>query len=362
MHLASFVSPHGFGHAARTSAILRACAAGYPGFRVELFTRVARWFFDESIEGIFEYHDTACDVGFVQRSALEFDVPATVQALSAMIPFDPKWVTDLADRVVRTGCSAVLCDISPLGIAVARAARLPSILVENFTWDWLYEPLQPEFPALEQHCAYLRQTFASADYHIQTLPVCVPAERPHLISPPVARSPRLARSEVRLQLGVPSDQPMVLVTMGGVRQPMTFLKRLRECSEVTFVITGSVQDQRDDNLIQIAQETRVYVPDLLNAADAVIAKLGYGTLAEAWTVGKPMGYVARDFRESASLRQFVEREIPCIEIPADSFHRGDWIERVPELLCLPVREGERRNGAAVVADYVGRIVVGRAPV
>lgn len=358
MHLASFVSPHGFGHAARTSAILRACAENNPDFQVQIFTRVPRWFFDESIEGLFDYHETHCDVGFVQRSALEFDFPGTLQALTAFIPFERRLIADLAGRIVRAGCSAVLCDISPLGIAVAHAARLPSILIENFTWDWLYEPLQAEFPAIERYRALLRQTFAGATHHIQTLPICVPSERAHLVSPPVARSPRRKRAEVRRQLGVQSDQRMILITMGGVRQPMPFLSQLKKLSHVTFLITGSVQDHWHDNLIQIAQDTRVYVPDLLHAADAVIAKLGYGTVAEVWTLGKPMAYVARNFRESASLKDFVDREIPSFEITADSFHRGDWIDRIGELLSLAAPEGERRSGAAAIADYIGRVLAG----
>ena len=84
--------------------------------------------------------DVEVDVGFRQASALVADLDATIDALGRFVPFDDALVTELADRVRSTGCKAVLCDISPLGIAVAERAGVPSLLVESFTWPWLYEP------------------------------------------------------------------------------------------------------------------------------------------------------------------------------------------------------------------------------
>jgi hypothetical protein len=117
------------------------------GATFDLFTTVPEWFFGESIAGGFRYHDVVVDVGFRQRSALEFDLPATVAALREHLPFDDRWVRRLARTVRAAGCTAVLCDIASLGVAVAEEAGLPFLLVENFTWPWLYEPLFAEVGA-----------------------------------------------------------------------------------------------------------------------------------------------------------------------------------------------------------------------
>jgi len=352
MRLAAFVSPHGFGHAARTSAILRACWEQVPEIRFDLFTRVPAWFFEESIPGQFDYHDTQCDVGFVQRSALEIDLPGTLTALDAFLPFDPTEVRCLAGLVQRAGCEAVLCDISPLGIAVARAAGLRSILVENFTWDWLYEPYRDQFPGFRRHCALLRELFLTADHRVQTTPFCVPVAAADVVSPPVARPVQRSRAEVRNELGLRECDPLVLITLGGVPQALSFLPKLRRYFPVTFLITGASGDLRDGNLIVFDQATRLYMPDLMRASDAVVAKLGYGTVAEVWTTGKAMAYVARDFRESGPLKDFVDHAIPSFEIREEAFHRGDWLERVDELLALPNRRRPGPAGAKTVADFV----------
>ncbi len=43
--LAYFISPHGFGHAARACAVMSAILERMPGVRFEIFTEVPRWFF-----------------------------------------------------------------------------------------------------------------------------------------------------------------------------------------------------------------------------------------------------------------------------------------------------------------------------
>ena len=53
-----------------------------------------------------------------------------------------------------------MCDISPLGLMVAERAGLPSVLVENFTWDWLYAPLVAQDPAFGPIVDWMRARFA----------------------------------------------------------------------------------------------------------------------------------------------------------------------------------------------------------
>lgn len=355
MRLACFISPHGFGHAARSSAILRRCSERRPDLRFNLFTRVPAWFFDESIPGVFDYHETLSDIGFVQRSALEIDFAATLEALNRFLPFDESLVDALARTVRANGCRAVLCDISPLGIAVAEAAGIPSILIENFTWDWLYEPYRESAPGFVTHCATLRSWFDRADHHVQTTPACVPAEV-DLVSSPVARTARIGREDMRASLGLDERDKLVVITMGGVPQPHGFLPKLRHWPDLRFLISGWSEDRRDGNLLLIDQRTRIYMPDLIGCADAVVAKLGYGTVAEVWTAGCPMAYVARNFRESAVLKDFVDREIPSFEIPEPEFDDGAWTERVGELLALPRRPPAAEAGAGQIADFVLGII------
>jgi UDP:flavonoid glycosyltransferase YjiC (YdhE family) len=135
--IAYFVSPHGFGHAARAAAVMNALAARDATVHFHIFTRVPRWFFAESLRASFTYHACLTDIGLVQDSALKENLPQTLERLREFFPFNQSLISNLAHLIMRHQCRAVLCDIAPLGIAVARAAGVPSVLIENFTWDWI---------------------------------------------------------------------------------------------------------------------------------------------------------------------------------------------------------------------------------
>jgi len=341
---AVFVSPHGFGHAARASAVMGALH-DLEGARFELFATTPRWFFDEAVEGLYTLHPVVTDVGLHQRSALEHDLEATVEALDAFLPFREEQVDALAKRVRAAGARAVLCDISPLGIAVAESAGLPSLLVENFTWPWLYEPYAGRAPGLAAHARRMADWFARATVHIQTEPLCAPDPGTDGVLPPIGRPPRRSRAEVRTELGIPGEAPVVVLTMGGVAQELPFLERLQELPEIRFLVTGVARTRREGNLHLFDNRTRLYLPDFLRAADAVVAKLGYSTVAEVWGEGLPMAFVTRDdFRETAPVRRWVEANLAGFEIPGATFAGGEWIERLPELLAR-AEEGRRGGGA-----------------
>ena len=154
--LVALVSPHGFGHAARTAAVLAALAELAPETTLEIWSTVPEWFFRDSLGSIrFDYRKSLHDVGLVQRTALAEDLPATVAALGALWRGDA--VEELARELERAHADAVLCDISPLGLAAARRAGLRSILLENFTWDWIYEGYLDAEPRLRPWVRTLRR-------------------------------------------------------------------------------------------------------------------------------------------------------------------------------------------------------------
>jgi len=349
---AVFASPHGFGHAARTSAVMAALHERNRA-EFEVFTTVPTWFFDESIAGRYRYHEVECDVGFRQQSALVADIDATVEALGAFLPFDDRLVDRLAQRVQAAGCRAVLCDISPLGIAVAERAGLPSLLVESFQWPWLYAPFHERVPELVGLSAELDRWWGLATIHVQTEPLCW-RDPVRLLVGPISRKPRQGRSSMRIELEIDPGATVVTVTMGGYGEDMPYLDRLREMSDLTFLITGADRTHRQGNLLFFDNQTRVYMPDVLRASDALVAKLGYGIVAEAWHEGLPLLSVSReDFREMRALEEFSANELTGFGIQTADFRAGTWIDRIPELLAC-----ERRPHEGDAADEVAQLLEG----
>jgi len=348
--VACFVSPHGFGHAARACAVLAEMHRREPALRFEVFTTVPEWFFAESLAAPFGYHPEEADVGLAQRTALVEDLDATLLRLGEFLPFPAARLDRLAGRLRSLGCAIAVCDISPLGLAAAAHAGIASALIENFTWDWIYAPYLADRPAFRPHVDALAATFAAADIRIQTAPACEPAPCATPVEP-VSRLPRTAPEEVRERLGVRVGGPLVLLTMGGVRWEHTALDQLAAQRRFTFVVPGAAERaERRGGLVALPHRSGFHHPDLVHAADAVIGKLGYSTLAEAHAAGAPFGYVARPgFRESAVLADFAARTLPAVAVDAAELASGAYLARIPALLERPRPSRPRPNGAGEAA-------------
>jgi hypothetical protein len=272
----------------------------------------------------------------VQTSPFEVDLNATMDKLDAFLPFDTDAVDALAETVTRSDCRAVVCDISPLGIAVAKAAGIPSILVENFTWDWIYEVYVDSHPRFQKAIDYLAQQFQAASVHIQTDPIC--NTRPWAARLyPISRPARLPVEEVKALLQIPKAAPAILVTMGGVATRHRFTAKLKSRKEVYFILPQEIPYPRHEgNLIHLPRRSGFYHPDLVRAANAVVGKLGYSTLAEVCHAGKPFGYIpAAGNRESSTLAAYADAFAPGMAIPASAFESAEWLNELDRLIEIP---------------------------
>lgn len=142
--------------------------------------------------------------------------------------------------------------------------------------------------------------------------------------------------------------------MGGIEIKFDFVEALRGQPNVYFIIPGGFQDIRlTDNLVLLPHHSVFFHPDLVNASDGVVGKLGYSTLAEVYHAGIPFGYILRPhFRESEYLARYVEKHMSCLDIKKEDFQTGLWINQVPELLNLPRTPPLEANGAQQVAGFL----------
>lgn len=352
--IAYFISPHGFGHAARACAVMAEMVRLLPGVHFDLFTEVPEWFFTESLPECFSYHRLSSDVGIVQLSPFVEDLDATVERLDLSPLADSSAVGAIARELRTHKFGLVVCDIAPLGLAAAARAGMPSVLVENFTWDWIYSEI-PEAPSrLRDHGSRMAEIFSSADLRIQTEPECERIPRAIRVSP-VARRPKLTRREVRSRLRVPDDEKMVVVSMGGVPWDSGGFSALEHTDGSWIVVPGGTKGgtKRRGRLILLPFHADIYHPDLVAASDAVVSKLGYSTVAEAYCTASALAYVERArFPESPVLARWVEANLVSARIEEKDLQSGVWLEAVDTLLEVTRRTPEGRNGARQAVEII----------
>lgn len=347
--IAAFITPHGFGHTTRAIAVLQALQLRYPTLQIELFTTVTEHLFHESLTN-YTLHRVIPDVGIIQHDALNLDIPATIRALNRLLPVAPRLVRELVDKV--RGCNCVLCDIAPLGIVVAEAAAIPSVLVENFTWDWIYQQYIESFPEIGLYAQMLADIYNRATMHIQTEPVCCLSTTAHRC-PPIFRKAQSSVHGVREQLGV-GNRKVVLISLGGIDFTLPHWQALDTFPDCFFVLAGQQGRQGiSSNCLALPRNSEFHHQDLLQAADLVVFKSGYSTTAECLQAGTRAACICRpDFAESFVIDNFVRKRLGGIILNEHEFLDGRWLLRLPEMLALSPPAAAMENGADHVAELI----------
>ncbi len=351
VELACFISPHGYGHATRTIAVLQALQKRIPKVRAQLFTTAPESMFIYS--GIsHSYHRLVTDIGLVQNDAFSENRPQTLEKLSELLPFSDALIERCVDLC--RPCRLILCDISCLGIAIGHSAGIPSILVENFTWDWIYQMMGPD-SGFEPYIELFAGSYQKADFRIQADPVCVPAPC-DLNCLPIARNPRAKRDVIRAEIAEP-NQKIILISMGGITLEMPFVGRLKQFPGYLFILAGQKEDGfLGDNVRLLGPASTLYHPDLIKASDLLICKSGYSTIAECLQTRTPICCVARNtFAESEVLEKYVTEEMNGAVIDVQSFLTGDWLDNL-ERLTRNVRCAPGVNGAEQAAEFIQSLI------
>jgi hypothetical protein len=354
VRIAYFVTPHGFGHASRACAVMKAIQQIENGIHFDIFTTVPEWFFYDSLDrDIFTYHSMVVDIGLVQVSPLVINLSETIAQLNRFIPFTPGKTQDKISMLRDNHTQWIFSDISPLGIFLANQLQIPSILIENFTWDWIYQDYRDMERDFNKPINYFAQMFKLPDYHIQTQPLCNPIMKPAFISEPVSREPRHSRKQIRGKLGISEADQMVLITMGGIRTDFSFFMKKMPFRNMIFVVPGmEAITGLADNVITLPYHSEFFHPDLINASDIVIGKVGYSTLAEVYHAGKPFGYIPRSgFRESPILEKFIRQRIQSEIITEENFFQGKWYDVLNKLSVLNQNPEKKENGADQIARF-----------
>lgn len=413
--IAFYISGHGFGHASRQVEIINALAKRAPGVRILLRTAAARWLLERTLNPPFTLIDRPCDTGVVQIDSLRLDEAATMGAAGEFYSsFDER--IGVEARLLREhGVSIVISDAPPLACAAAAAARLPCLVVANFTWDWIYTPYTlpgsdpasvqnrhsrgselnrrqvPNFvanagpqaasgptsdartpegsdpgPAQNRHSwgselvRRLADAYARAD-GAWRLPLHGGFESiTHITDVPfVARHARHEAAETRARLRLPADRRLALSSFGGYGLDDLDLHRLDCLDAWTVVVTGDRAPRDLPPEIHFIEDDVVYArglryEDLVHAVDVVVTKPGYGIVSECIANDTAIVYTTRGrFREYDVLVDGIQRYLRSAFIDQTDLRAGRWLAALDAALAAPTPvERPRTDGAEVVADMI----------
>lgn len=365
--IAVYTSGHGFGHASRDIELLNALRRRRADLAVTMRTAVPAWLFEGATDRPFDIHPLETDPGIVQHDSLTLDEAETARrAVRFYETFDERVAAEAA--WLRTSdASLVVADVPPLACAAAARADIPSVVVANFTWDWIYrgfahfERQAPAvLPVLER--AYAATTLAlRLPLHGGFEPMAAVVRD----IPFIARRSSHTRRSARAALGVTSERPIVLASFGGHGLRMPYEHVARE-GRFTLVMTEFETAWNRalagvPNLVVLSPQDlsarHLRYEDLVAAADVVVSKPGYGIVSECIANGAALLYTSRG--RMVEYDVFVEtmpRLLKCRFIAQDDLLAGRWADAIDALLgqaAAPVRP--MTNGADVAADVIVKL-------
>jgi galactokinase len=287
-----------------------------------------------------------------QRGSLEeYVATASGSRRSQIIAEESAWLLE---------CNAdiVISDIVPLACVSAATAGLPCIAVSNFSWDFIYsEYLTAAGSAFKDLVWQIADDYACA-LCLLRLPghVPMPAFREIVDVPLVVRHAKRSRQEVRSSLNLPQDLKIACFIYGG-QPPGADWKLKESCLPpgwLCLVCSAGKPpggDPLPPNFILVAADS--YTPDLIEASDVVLGKIGYGTTSECLAHRRPLVFLRRDyFNEEPFLRKLLELHDSAVEMKRRDFLAGNWAPYLEAAVALKPSYNYPTNGADVVAEEV----------
>jgi hypothetical protein len=359
--VAFYISGHGFGHASRQIEIVNALGALADPPRLVIRSNAARWLFERTVRVPFTLLPGPTDTGVVQIDSLRLDEAATIREAAAFHRRLPELAQAEAALLERHGARLVISDAPPLGCAAAALAGLPSIVISNFTWDWIYEGYADHLACAPDLVPVIRDAYAQASegWRLPMAGGFASFDRLREL-PFVARHAKHERDYVLGVLGLPRGAPLVLSSFGGYGVHDLDLARLDCTGDYAVVLSGREPPPALPRGVYFADERLLYerelrYEDLVAAVDVVLTKPGYGIISECIANETAMLYTSRgSFAEYDVLVREMPRYLRCGFIGHDDLFAGHWRASLDRLAAGPVPpERPATDGALIAATWIG---------
>ncbi len=273
MKIVYYITDHGLGHATRTVAIIRELKK--KSIDVVVRSNDKLGFLKKSLPDVQIIHGSTDFTPVMQKNnPMRFSDIQTKKKLLDWIANLPAIITNESRLLKKIHPDLIISDTAFMPILTAKKNQISSILISNFVWN---EALHlPQYLKL-----FLRNSYEQSDLVLK-LPfgTKMNLKNKHDVGL-VARLPTISKHQMRKRLGIEKQEKLVLISLSGMlKNPIKFPRNI------------CVLDVSDYSIIKNSKiDVFVNGQNLVNAADLVICKCGYGFVSECLTSGTKFYYV-----------------------------------------------------------------------
>ncbi|MBZ5749051.1 glycosyltransferase [Metabacillus rhizolycopersici] len=346
-----YISEYGYGHAARSIAIIRNILEQDSEIHIQVVHNYALEFLKESLrKNNVSFYNLATDIGYcLKDGSIEPDSSRQIHEVENYLLQMEDLLYSEINRLSSNNIDLIISDISPIAFNVADRLDVPSVGISNFTWYTAYQDLVPS-----EILVPIKESYEKMDYYFalagSTNEEWGRMETVHF----GFHSRRIDFVEVnRIRSTIRKDKQLVFIGF-GMKMELTDLQNLSlwNSPDIHFIVSSNLNINHS-NVSRIPHEY-METQNYMAACDLVITKAGWGTVGEA-VVGKtPLLIIDRQLmREDKNTIAYLKKHKLCQII--------NWEEL--NNLVITDKFMDEMNKAYMVSNFsktneVGRIVEG----
>lgn len=347
MHLVADISGHGWGHLAQAAPVLRRLHERRPDLRITLRSPLPETTVDGILGFPVERAQAPPDPGLEMNGPIKVDRTASAGAYAVLHLDWARVVEWEIEALAALAPDLLFSDITYASLPAARALGVPTVALSSLNWDGLYGHYCGDQPDSVKIRAEISAAYNAADVFLQITPHMAMGGLTNAKSiGPVGRL-GTPRRETLLQDG---EERLVVVTFGGIGAGMDYglLPRL---PGLRWILPEGLENGRADAIA--ADRTGVDFIDLIASADAVVTKMGYGTMVEAACNGTRILYADRpDWPEMPAMADWLTANATAQAVPRQVIESGDLQGPLSVLLGRPVAGPPRPTGVDEAVDEI----------
>lgn len=339
------ITPHGYGHAAITVAVLNALLARRPDLRLAVVGGPnAAWMTRRLVQAPALADRRIDDPGMVNadpNTVLADDSLARHRALFA------RWDDAVEAEAARQRAFApdlVLSNVGAVPLAAARRLGIPAMALAPFHWAQILGAYCGDRPEAEPILARMGEVYAAADRFIATTPF-VPMDLPNVTTVgPVCATAAPRRADLRAALGVGAETRVGLIAMGGIGGGLP-VETWPRFPGWRFIVCGPDKATGHPDVVS-GDALPLSFTELVASVDVVLTKPGYGTVTECACAGTPILYRSRnDWPETPHMMGWAGRHVAVAELADCAWQAGDLEEKLQTVLQAPPGVPAAASGA-----------------
>ncbi len=355
-HIILALSSHGFGHIGQMAPVIQRIKKLRPNLKITIRSSAPRFKLLERLGADADIQKVTTDIGMIQASALEV---LEKESGDAYEKFHQQWeqkIDNEARELEKLNANLVLANVPYLALAGAHKAGIPSAALCSLNWADIYHHYFAEKRPEAKHIhEQMLAAYNSAHVFMKPAPSM---PMPNLSNcadiGPLAQLGKNRKREITTAKGLPSDQRLVMISLGGMELPMS-INQWPTSQGLSFIVPGSWNSGHPDTIH--FEELNMPFADVLRSCDVLIAKPGYGSFAEAACMGLPVLYLERkNWPEAEFLIRWLQQNGRCALLPENDFNTGhvkDIIDRLCETNdTTPVKPTGIEQASAIILNLV----------